>query len=189
MFCEKVFVRFRTLLAPIVVIWAFLASAAIAAGGDAMSLRWEDLLPEGEEARLEQIYKEFYEGLEAQTPGGLASIMEGGALDEARQLGTFNTVDDLDGELVRIPGFVVPLDFNAVDVYGDFLLVPYFGACIHAPPPPPNQIVYVRVEKPVRLGQIWDPFFIEGVLRTEKAMNELGNAAYTMEFERFDPFR
>ena len=179
---RTIFLSLRALL--FVVVTSPFASAA----EKPLSLRWEDLMPVGEEERLARIYEEFYGALEKQVEGGASAIAEGGPLDDMRQLGTFNVVDDLDGRLVRIPGFVVPLDFDAVDVYSDFLLVPYFGACIHVPPPPPNQIVYVRVKKPVRMGQIWQPFWIEGVLSTDKALNELGDAAYTMEFRRFDPF-
>ena len=52
----------------------------------------------------------------------------------------------LDGKRVHIGGYVVPLDFDATRVK-EFLLVPFVGACIHVPPPPANQIVYVKTEQ------------------------------------------
>ena len=51
-------------------------------------------------------------------------------------------LEELNGQFVKIPGFVVPLEGTA-ELTTEFLLVPYFGACIHVPPPPSNQIVYV----------------------------------------------
>ena len=51
----------------------------------------------------------------------------------------------LDGKLVKIPGYMVPLEDDS-EVVSEFLLVPYVGACIHTPPPPPNQIVQVKYE-------------------------------------------
>jgi hypothetical protein len=55
-------------------------------------------------------------------------------------------VEDLNGRIVRMPGYLLPLDVIGAKVT-EFLLVPYIGACIHVPPPPPNQIVYVKVVK------------------------------------------
>jgi hypothetical protein len=57
---------------------------------------------------------------------------------------------DLQGTKVRLPGYVVPLEYSQGAIR-EFLLVPYFGACIHSPPPPANQIVLVRLDKPARL--------------------------------------
>ena len=76
-----------------------------------------------------------------------AKIEEGSEFDFMPQLGTFETVEELDGEFVRIPGYVVPFDFDSDQSWAEFLFVPYMGACIHTPPPPPNQIVLVRLAK------------------------------------------
>ncbi len=54
--------------------------------------------------------------------------------------------NELNGSKVKIPGFVIPLEGDDKAVT-EFLLVPYFGACIHVPPPPPNQIIYVKFKK------------------------------------------
>lgn len=59
-------------------------------------------------------------------------------------------------------------------------LVPYFGACIHVPPPPLNQIVFVRYEKGFEVEEIWMPFFVSGTLHTAPLENEMVTAAYTM---------
>jgi len=170
------------------------------AADDVISLRWDDLMPPGEEERLSEIYREFYEDLDErlseQTPQvplaeaeGYGAIKEGGALDSMPQLGTFNTVADLDGKRVRIPGYIVPLDLASRGSVREFLLVPYFGACIHTPPPPPNQIVYVTAAIPLKDADIWEPYWVQGLMRTETVETETGDAAYAISLERLDRFR
>ena len=174
---------------------------------ETIDLYWKDLMPIGEEETLNQLYEEFYENLQskidnqiaAATPlsqvdpasggdMGVDAIMEGSPLDQMEQIGTFNTVDDLDGESVRLPGYIVPIDFRADEKYTEFLLVPYFGACLHSPPPPPNQIVFVQSEEPVKVSDIYAPYTIEGTLQTERQYSEIGNAAYTMVLTQLELF-
>ncbi len=88
--------------------------------------------------------------------------------------------DDLDGQKVRMPGFVIPLEGDDKTVT-ELLLVPYFGACIHVPPPPPNQIVYVKFDKGAPLQGLWDVVYIVGTLRTQKVDSDLGQAGYLIE--------
>ena len=178
---------------------ALLYSAPAVVGADkrdeVIQLRWDDLMPAGEEERLTKLYDEFFEELERRAellrkgdPNSLSALSEGGALDEMPQIGTFNTVEDLNGAQVRIPGYIVPLDFDAGDEYEEFLLVPYYGACIHTPPPPPNQIVYVRASPPVKLANIWLPFWAEGELTAEAVRNKTGDAAYALQLDRLLPY-
>ncbi|MFT6388878.1 MAG: hypothetical protein ACJAUP_002263 [Cellvibrionaceae bacterium] len=82
---------------------------------------------------------------------------------------------------IRIPGFVVPVEYNENQVITGFFLVPYFGACIHVPPPPPNQIIYVKYSKGLSLNALYDPFWVEGQLLTEVIENDLAMSAYTIE--------
>ncbi len=88
---------------------------------------------------------------------------------------------ELDKTEVRIPGFVVPLEMNDEGAITEFFLVPYFGACIHVPPPPPNQIIHVSYPKGFHTQVIYDPFWIEGILSTEAMENEIAEAAYTLK--------
>jgi len=141
-------------------------------------LSWEDLMPEGEEALLAEMYTEYYEDLESRmirdaqrlqdvTPTDsesfdITTIAEGSANDTMEQIGTFNVVSDLDGMNVRIPGYIVPLDFSAEAKHTEFLLVPYFGACLHTPPPPPNQIIFVNAEPAAEVANIYEPFWAGG---------------------------
>jgi hypothetical protein len=70
----------------------------------------------------------------------------------------------LDGQIVRLPGYLLPLEFSGKQV-SEFLLVPWVGACIHTPPPPPNQIVHVRTEKPFDLSGLFAPVWVTGQLK------------------------
>ncbi len=73
---------------------------------------------------------------------------------------------ELNGSQVKIPGFVVPLEGDEEKIT-EFLLVPYFGACIHVPPPPPNQIIYVKFPQGAPIQQLWDVIYVIGTLKTE----------------------
>lgn len=167
-------------------------------------LTWEELWPPGEDEVIQKLYDNHMQGLEdtlnEQTKNqttlwelgkngstgssGIDAIPEGSVLDQAVQIGTFNVVEELDGKLVKLPGYIVPLEFSSDNKYTEFLLVPYFGACLHAPPPPPNQTVFVRSSKPVTVKDLWNGYWVEGTMLVEKAMNEIGNAAYTIDAKK-----
>ena len=95
---------------------------------------------------------------------------------------------DLDNKNVRIPGFIVPVDFEDRQVVTRFLFVPFFGACIHEPAPPPNQTIYAEFEPGYTLESLWDPFWIEGTLFTSKVVEDLATASYTLRAEKIEPF-
>ena len=107
----------------------------------------------------------------------------------ALQTGSFEVNAELDGRRVRIPGFVVPLARGADGLISEFFLVPYFGACIHVPPPPPNQIVYVRMRSGAGLKSIEDAQWVTGTLHAATKSSELGSAAYSLDGERMEPYR
>ncbi|MEO1592189.1 MAG: DUF3299 domain-containing protein, partial [Cyanobacteria bacterium J06632_22] len=77
------------------------------------------------------------------------------------------------GERIQLSGYVLPLTWNAADQITDFLLVPYVGACIHVPPPPPNQMVYVQPAQALTATGLFAPVTVEGILRTQPANYEL----------------
>lgn len=80
--------------------------------------------------------------------------------------------DGLDGQLVRIPGYALPLEFSGIGVK-EFLLVPYFGACIHVPPPPPNQMVFVTLDEPYVVNELFAPVWITGRMSVERSTKSL----------------
>ena len=104
------------------------------------------------------------------------------------QIGTFNTVPELNETKVRIPGYTVPFEFGANAEIKEFLLVPYYGACLHAPPPPPNQTVFVIADEPIRLRDLAQAVWIEGTLYTQTQESELADAAYTIRVDRVETY-
>jgi len=89
-----------------------------------------------------------------------------------QQSQAYETKAELNGQSVRIPGYVVPLAFDG-DKVAEFLLVPYVGACIHVPPPPPNQIVYVEPHESFESAGLFEPVWVTGVLSTQSRNPEL----------------
>ncbi|QXH35317.1 DUF3299 domain-containing protein [Pseudomonas muyukensis] len=93
-------------------------------------------------------------------------------------------VKALDGQAVKIPGYIVPLEVSEEGRTTEFLLVPYYGACIHVPPPPSNQIVHIFSEMGVRIEDLYQPYWIEGTLSVKASSSELADAGYQMEAEK-----
>lgn len=88
---------------------------------------------------------------------------------------------EFDKRKIRIPGFIVPLQFSQENqVVTTFFLVPFFGACIHQPPPPPNQIIYAEFEPGKKIEALYDAYWIEGTLYTKLIENEMATSAYSM---------
>ena len=104
--------------------------------------------------------------------------------------------DGLDGQLVRIPGYALPLEFAGIAV-SELLLVPYFGACIHVPPPPPNQMVFVTLDEPYVVNELFAPVWITGRMSVERSTKSLsyvdGRAnlvtGYTLAGAGIEPYK
>ena len=99
-----------------------------------------------------------------------------------------DTLKKLEGKLVRIPGFVVPLD-DFQDEGAEFLLVPYYGACVHTPPPPPNQIVMVSMagQKAIKLN-LFDAVWLSGRLKIASVESPYGTVGYQLEGMKVEPY-
>ncbi len=95
---------------------------------------------------------------------------------------------DADGKVVKIPGFTVPLE-DFAERATEFLLVPYVGACVHTPPPPPNQLVYIEMSdgEPAQLYG-WDPVWMEGTLKIEMTESVYGSVGFVVEGTRLYPY-
>lgn len=97
-------------------------------------------------------------------------------------------VQALDGQDVKLPGYIVPLEVSEEGRVTEFLLVPYFGACIHVPPPPSNQIVHVKSELGVLMDALYQPFWVEGPLQVKNSTSELADAGYQMDANKIYPY-
>ncbi len=97
-------------------------------------------------------------------------------------------VPALEGQRVKLPGFVVPLEMDAKRI-DQFLLVPYYGACIHVPPPPPNQTVHVVTPEGKGFeGTLFDVVWVTGTMRVERLSSDLAEAGYRLEEAAVVPY-
>lgn len=110
--------------------------------------------------------------------------------DDAYQkaLSSTTVIAEFNQRKIRLPGFIVPLDFDDEQIITKFLLVPFFGACIHLPPPPPNQIIFATYEPGLTLDDLSDAFFVEGTIFTEIKESDLATSAYSMTIDRVLPY-
>jgi hypothetical protein len=74
-------------------------------------------------------------------------------------------VADLNGKQVKMPGYVLPIEYSGTRVV-EFLLVPYVGACVHTPPPPANQMVYVKLDEGFESEGLFMPVWVTGKMTT-----------------------
>ncbi|MBU0920727.1 MAG: DUF3299 domain-containing protein [Pseudomonadota bacterium] len=158
-----------------------LACAVSAYADDVRDLQWSELLPEGAPPPPPPMAMHDM----SQLADTLAAEAGPAA---AQQSPAAPVVEALDGQMVKLPGYIVPLDMTEEGRVIEFLLVPYFGACIHVPPPPSNQIVHATSELGVRVEALYEPFWIEGPLRVEHASSELAEAGYRMQAQKIYPY-
>ena len=164
-----------------------------AQAGNYKTLEWLDLMPKSDLDAL------------LNPPEALKKIQDGTAEDELsddslanlnipadhpyqKALLSTKIIAEYNNKKVRIPGFVVPLEFDDDQVITSFFLVPYFGACIHQPAPPPNQMIYITTEKGLKTEVLYEPFWVEGTIYTQSKDSELGLSAYTMKASRITPY-
>ncbi|CAN1723882.1 DUF3299 domain-containing protein [Hyphomicrobium sp. 1Nfss2.1] len=151
-----------------------------------IDITWAKLMPPAQQMNALKP-KTFFAGSQPAPDDGGAPpppLAEGGFMSVKRKQPGGNqpprVVTEYNGKRVKIGGYVVPLDFEATSVK-EFLLVPFVGACIHVPPPPANQIVYVKSEKGFEIGGQFDPVWVTGTIKTEPAFTGLADAGYTID--------
>lgn len=161
-----------------------LAASPAAAGADVggfKTIRWEALVPASWDAM-----KEFRNlDLQGLSDGDPRANEMMAAMRKAWDNAPVNAA--LVGQPVRIPGFVVPLE-TGPDGLKEFLLVPYFGACIHSPPPPSNQVIYVLPKAPPKGFRSMDTVWISGTLQKAQTDSFMGAAGWRMEAVSVTPY-
>jgi hypothetical protein len=162
-----------------------LSSLAIPAIGSAYKeVEWDELMPEGwrKKVILELTRMRRYGSLTDGDPRA----------DEAyaRLKKTWDAAPPTKtyiGKPIRIAGYVVPLDAERMQS-SDFLLVPYFGACVHSPPPPANQIILIKPPKGSRFRTM-DAIWVEGILTEGKTSSEVGTSTYILTADKITLYR
>lgn len=153
-----------------------LASAAlprVASANAATEIGWEDLIPPG-------------------VP--YSEIIGEGEMDERSDI--WRPIFDanatklnpaLDGAYIKMPGFIIPMEQSAAGVTS-FVLVPYVGACIHVPPPPPNQLVFVTAKTPWPGDDLWDAVWVTGQMQHDIQSTELAQTGYALTADAMEVY-
>lgn len=141
-----------------------------AMAGDYREASWDDLMPEGWEPAPPEMLDDF---------GGFGEAF-GESFDGSDVREVAPVVGALNNQKLKIPGYVIPIKFEEQGIL-EFLLVPFVGACVHVPPPPENQMVYVSLKEPLVAAELWEPVWVNGVMTTQVAQTEYATAGYHMK--------
>ncbi len=171
-----------------VALYLTLVASFSLAANDVKTIEWTDLMPE-EDLKLLQQMPEVQHDYSQPSPFDDNYQGDDPAAAQWQQILTSaKVVEKYNNTKVRVPGFVVPLEFDAEQNVTSFFLVPYFGACIHVPPPPPNQMIFVSGAKNLKADMIYSPFWISGTLTTEVMTHDLGQAAYSLKVDNIEEY-
>ncbi|MEO3864807.1 DUF3299 domain-containing protein [Rheinheimera sp. HH7-4] len=171
-----------------VALYLTLVASFSLAANDVKTIEWTDLMPEEDLKLLQQMPEVQHDYSQ---PSPFDDNYQGDdpvAAQWQQILTSAKVVEKYNNTKVRVPGFVVPLEFDAEQNVTSFFLVPYFGACIHVPPPPPNQMIFVTGAKNLKADMIYSPFWISGTLTTEVMTHNLGQAAYSLKVDNIEEY-
>lgn len=161
-------------LRPLLFSLSLMCGVTASAAASLEEIDWLDLIPADELAALENMPP-----LDIDHSGSTPAPV----------LGSARTVPTMDGVRGRLPGYIVPLAADDKNRVTEFFLVPYYGACIHVPPPPGNQIVHVKPAQPIANVEIWNPYWIEGTLHIRATSNDVAQASYAFDANRVMPYQ
>jgi hypothetical protein len=156
------------------------AAQPVGAAGPFRELKWDELMPKGWDPT--ESFRKRGAGIASDADPRAWKLMKEFrlVLDQAP------TVDSLNGAAIKVPGYVVPLETVRGELK-EFLLVPYFGACIHTPPPPANQVIFVRPSKPAAFRAM-DTVWVSGTLRATRQESFAGVSGYTIDAVAVEPY-
>ena len=145
----------------------------IARAKDYIDLDWSDLLPEDQVA----------------IPPLLQDLIDHEQTNPmSQQPRSMGVRSDWNGQTVRIPGFIVPIDYSGAGLTA-FILVPFVGACVHVPPPPANQLVFVTTETAYESAGLYEPVDVIGTFGAASMTTELAQVAYALSADRIIPYK
>ena len=151
---------------------------------------WVALMPEDDLSALlnrPEFLNDIADGSAADSVDDFASkqLEDEQAQRYQQALVSTRVIEAFDGKAIRIPGFIVPLEQNDEQKATAFFVVPYFGACLHMPPPPPNQILYVEYKEGIAAENLYDPYWFEGTVKIDNHESALGTSAYSLVLDSF----
>jgi hypothetical protein len=142
----------------------------MAFGEEYIDLDWVDLLPDG---------------VSSLPPELLALTTD--HTKSTQQAVSSGARTDWNGKIVRLPGFIVPLDYSGTGVTA-FILVPFVGACVHVPPPPANQLVFVTTNIPYESKGLYEPVNVIGMFGTSSLKTQLAEIDYALSADQIVPY-
>ncbi|MFM8630078.1 MAG: DUF3299 domain-containing protein [Betaproteobacteria bacterium] len=178
------FHRFLTLIFLAALIGLQVLSSSAQPAASVKTITWDELLPTHWANEIK---------LQMAAVGRLGFLIDGSeqaneAMQQLRKKWDNAPIDPTHiNSAIRIAGYVVSLDANRKQI-SEFLLVPYFGACIHLPPPPANQIILVRLKKPTSKLASMDTVWVQGTLRGARVDTGLAVTGYTLEGSISEPY-
>lgn len=153
-------------------------------------IEWTELMPPEDLSALMNRPAVLDEIADGSAQDSIDSFQQRQLEDEQAQqyqaaLSSTRVIQAFDGKAIRIPGFIVPLAQNEDKEVTRFFIVPYFGACLHMPPPPPNQILFVETDQGIALENYYDPYWFEGVVAIEQKVDAMGTSAYSLSLDNY----
>ena len=145
------------------------------ANEDVLDLDWSDMIPPDGDSVTQRL-----QGL------GILPHDEMSTL-RAEQPPSSGVRTDFNGKIVRIPGYIVPLETSGSGVT-EFILVPYVGACIHVPPPPANQLVFVTTQTPYESSGLFEAVNVTGMFGTASISTQLADIGYALSADLIEPY-
>ncbi len=155
------------------VLTATVAFPKLAFAEKIVTLNWSDLLPENE-----PFVPDVLQGVIEHENAPLLS----------QQPESSGVRPDWNGQTVSLSGFIVPIDYQGVGVTA-FILVPYVGACVHVPPPPANQLVFVTTEEPYESSGLFEPVTVVGMFGVSSLSTQLADIGYALSADKIDPYK
>jgi uncharacterized protein len=160
---------------------------SVSAAEKAQELEWTDLMPKGynPDDLVEEYQKKYNIADLSDDDPVVKEMMK--KMDAMLKSSPLNT--ELNGKFIKLPGYVIPLETDG-QKSSEFLLVPYFGACIHVPPPPANQTVYVKTQdkKGAAIRKLYDVVWVTGIITASKQTTDLADAGYTISASKVEPY-
>jgi hypothetical protein len=189
---KKLFSYYFDIISVVVIV--FMTFQHLPAGASPYTeIEWVALMPEGDLEILLNPPNFLFEIPDGSEQDSFDVFQDEKLLTEEAQrfqqaMKSTKVVDTYENKSIRIPGFIVPLESDENQNATEFFIVPYFGACLHMPPPPPNQMMYSSFKAGVKVENLYEPFWFEGTLKIETNHNVLGTSAYRLVLDKVMPY-
>ena len=177
-------------IAGVLSLMMIVALPSLCAAVEYTEVEWTDLMPKDDLDALLAPPEYLNDIADGSQQDSVAALNQEESVDAQTKryrdaLSSTRVMQEFNGKQIRIPGYMVPLEQNEEREVTAFFIVPYFGACLHMPPPPPNQILYVQYEEGIALEALQQPFWFEGTLTVALNENALGTLAYTLNIDDY----